>query len=179
MTLAEGKEQIDIYMKSIMHFLETKKSNIRAKQYMATYECIVKISDENDEAEALYVIYQEKLKQYIEKHISRQIQSRAGDSREFLNEYVKQWKNYTIFTLSIIKMFNYLDRYYLKNGAEHPCTNLTHTALRYNREKVFDKKIGELRRSILTEIRKDRQSELVDRDLIKDAILQFIYMGYE
>lgn len=67
-------------------------------------------------------------------------------------------------------MFNYLDRYYLKNGAEH-LANLTDTALRYNRERVFDKKMAELRRSILAEIKKDRENELADRDLIKEAIL--------
>lgn len=55
---------------------------------MNTYECIVKISDENDQAEELYGIYKDKLKQYIEKHVAKQIQRKAGDSKEFLNEYV-------------------------------------------------------------------------------------------
>ena len=67
-------------------------------------------------------------------------------------------------------MFNYLDRYYLKNGAEH-LMNLTETSLSFNKEKVFDKKISELRRSILVEIKKDRENEFVDKELIKDAVL--------
>ena len=35
-----------------------------------------------------------------------------------------------------------------------------------------------VRRHILEEIRKDRENNLVDKDLIKQAILQFIYMGF-
>lgn len=37
----------------------------------------------------------------------------------------------------------------------------------------------DLRRSILQEIQKDRENEIVDKDLIKESISQFIYMGYE
>jgi len=33
--------------------------------------------------------------------------------------------------------------------------------------------------AILTEITKDRDNEIVDKDLIKEAIFQFIYMGFE
>lgn len=49
--------------------------------------------------------------------------------------------------------------------------NLTETSLSFNKEKVFDKKISELRRSILVEIKKDRENEFVDKELIKDAVL--------
>lgn len=37
----------------------------------------------------------------------------------------------------------------------------------------------QLRRQILMEIQKDRDNDLVDKDLIKDAIQQFLYMGFE
>ena len=66
-------------------------------------------------------------------------------------------------------MFEYLDRYYLKNGAER-AQNLTETALSKFKDLVFNDKISELRRSILEEIQKDRLNEIVDKDLIKNAI---------
>jgi len=53
---------------------------------------------------------------------------KIGESRELLEEYVRQWKKYTIFTFSMKKMFDYLDRYYLKNGSER-CQSLVDTAL--------------------------------------------------
>lgn len=76
------------------------------------------------------------------------------------------------------KMFEYLDRYYLKNGAER-AQNLTETALSKFKDLVFTDKRVELRRSILEEIQKDRLNEIVDKDLIKDSIWQFMYMGFE
>jgi len=33
--------------------------------------------------------------------------------------------------------------------------------------------------SILNEIMKDRENEIVDKDLIKESIWQFIYMAFE
>ena len=36
-----------------------------------------------------------------------------------------------------------------------------------------------MRRFILEEIHKDRIGEIVDKDLIKKSVMQFIYMGYE
>jgi hypothetical protein len=43
-------------------------------------------------------------------------------------------------------MFDYLDRYYLKNGGPQ---NLTETALARFRDKIFKKREVELRKSIL------------------------------
>ena len=37
----------------------------------------------------------------------------------------------------------------------------------------------ELRKSILEQIKKDREHDIVDKILIKDAIQQFINMGFE
>jgi len=75
-------------------------------------------------------------------------------------------------------MFDYLDRYYLKNGAER-CLNLTETALSQFKEKIFKPRINELRSAILEEIQRDRENEIVDKELIKEAVWQFIYMGFE
>lgn len=36
-----------------------------------------------------------------------------------------------------------------------------------------------MRRATLVEIKKDREGQLIDKDLIKSAVQQFIYMGYE
>jgi hypothetical protein len=36
-----------------------------------------------------------------------------------------------------------------------------------------------LRKAILDEIYKDREDNLVDKELIKRAILQFVYMGFQ
>jgi len=136
---------------------------------MQTYTCIVRLCDEYDKAADLYIEYQSLLDNYITHKIYPNIQSKVGDSKEFLAEYVQQWKNYTIFTFSMKKMFEYLDRYYLKNGAEK-CQNLTETSLNHFKEKIFKYRMVDLRRSIMQEIHKDRENEIVDKDLIKESI---------
>ena len=66
-------------------------------------------------------------------------------------------------------MFDYLDRYFLKNGQERN-PHLVETALIIFKEHVFLKEINEIRRSILNEIEKDRLDEMVEVDVIKGAI---------
>jgi len=57
-----------------------------------------------------------------------------GDSQEFLQEYVKKWKKFTIFVMVMKKMFDYLDRYFLKNAGSQ---SLTLTALNLFRKMIF------------------------------------------
>jgi hypothetical protein len=49
------------------------------------------------------------------------------------------------------KMFDYLDRFYLKNGSER-CENLTQTALTIFKAKVFKSRSVDVRWAILQEI---------------------------
>ena len=76
------------------------------------------------------------------------------------------------------KLYDYLDRYFLKNAGEK-CQSLTETALSLFKKKIFEKRKFDLTKAILNEIYKDRENEIVDKDLIKDSVNQFIYMGYE
>ena len=82
---------------------------------MKTYAAIVTLCDESDLGAELFAIYQQKLNDYISTEVYPALQHKSGESAEFLAEYVKQWNQYTLYTFSVIKMFNYLDRYYLKN----------------------------------------------------------------
>lgn len=125
-TLEDGKKEIDIYIDKIFEYLKTGKMNLPPKQYMKTYSCIIKLSDEYDLGADLYNIYKEKIDFFLENVVFDKIKSKIGDSQEFLSEYMLQWKNFTIFSFSLKKMFDYLDRYYLKNGGPQ---NLTETAL--------------------------------------------------
>ena len=39
--------------------------------------------------------------------------------------------------------------------------------------------MNNLRVAILNEIMKDRDNEMVDKDVIKEAVMQFMYMGFD
>lgn len=56
--------------------------------------------------------------------------------------------------------------------------SLTEKALDLYRENIFKIYEFTLRDSILKEIYKDRENEIVDKDLIKQSVKQFAYMGY-
>ena len=73
------------------------------------------------------------------------------------------------------KMFDYLDRDFLKGPGYW---SLTETALNMFRKMIFQDRKIQLRRSILEEIYKDRENQIIDKDLLKAAIMQYIYMGF-
>ena len=87
-----------------------------------------------------------------------------------------QWRNFTLFTKAIRSVFQYLDRFHLLNQGK---PSLFKTALAIYKKEIFQKHLDRLRSAILAEIKKDREGEIVDRDLVKKAIMQFIYVGYE
>ena len=93
---------------------------------MRTYTCIVKLSDEYDKSAELYEIYIQRIEAFIRDRVSKALQTKMGDSKEFLSEYCAQWKKFATFVFCMKKMFDYLDRYHLKNQGN---TNLTDTAL--------------------------------------------------
>ena len=76
------------------------------------------------------------------------------------------------------KMFDYLDRYYLKS-LKCKGKSLLGTAQEHYKAQVFDKHMNDLRVAILNEIIKERDNEMVDKDVIKEAVIQFMIMAYE
>jgi cullin 1 len=67
------------------------------------------------------------------------------------------------------KVFDYLDRFYLKDQKQTPM--LIETSLILFRDNVFKTKLADLRTNILNEIEKDRLDQDVDKDVIRSAIL--------
>ena len=53
---------------------------------------------------------------YLKEVYLPAIDAKAGDSREFLEEYVQQWKNFSLFLFQMTKLVSYLDKYHLKTA---------------------------------------------------------------
>ena len=98
------------------------------------------------------------------------------NSKEFLREYNDQWKKYTMYARSLVNVFKYLDQYYLRGQGEQSVTN---AALEMFRDQIFTPNLEFLRYAILEEIRKDRDQEIVEIDLIKTAINHFVVIDYK
>jgi hypothetical protein len=149
-----------------LEYLQTAKLAIQPKQYMKTYHCIVKLSDEYNVSEDLYRIYKEKVESYI-KIIRANITKKQGNPEAFLQEYKTAWEKYTLFVHSMNKVMNYLDRFHLKNAGDQ---SLTQTSLQLYRQNIYKPWLPELRKSILEQIRKDRENDVVNYELIKHGI---------
>jgi hypothetical protein len=71
-----------------MDYLNTGKMDMKPGFYMKVYTSILRICDEYDKAEELYIIYKRIVETYINQTIQAKIQMKMGDSRELLDEYV-------------------------------------------------------------------------------------------
>jgi len=86
-TIEDGRKEIKNYLTCILGYLDSGVIQIKPDQYMKTYTCIVRLCDEYDKASDIYRIYLDILLDYVVK-VSPKIMNKAGDSREFLKEYV-------------------------------------------------------------------------------------------
>jgi hypothetical protein len=60
----------------------------------------------------LHVLYVNTLENYLKGDALKYINDHKF---EFLQAFVKVWDNYTMFSKLLEKMFDYLNRYFLKN----------------------------------------------------------------
>jgi len=56
------------------------------------------------------------MKNYVLNNVAPKIEEKSADSKEFLNEYVVQWNNFSLFLFCMKKLMVYLDRYHLKTA---------------------------------------------------------------
>ena len=112
---------------------------------MQTYACVVKLSDDNEGLSDLYKLYKDKVKNYLDK-INQTLVAKSSDTREFLKEYTDLWNKYTIYVYSLNRIFDYLDRFYLKVPGN---SSLIQTSLYMFKKTVFEIHGTELQNALL------------------------------
>eukprot|EP00349_Pseudokeronopsis_sp_Brazil_P000789 CAMPEP_0202959952 /NCGR_PEP_ID=MMETSP1396-20130829/4148_1 /ASSEMBLY_ACC=CAM_ASM_000872 /TAXON_ID= /ORGANISM="Pseudokeronopsis sp., Strain Brazil" /LENGTH=144 /DNA_ID=CAMNT_0049678869 /DNA_START=44 /DNA_END=478 /DNA_ORIENTATION=- len=113
-SLEEGLKIVDTdYVKRVINYLETRQMEQSHSNYIKCYSMVLKLCDENDKAKDLNDYFRNTLLAHISQRIVPTLKKLRDDS--LLKEFVRQWQNYTILVHFMRKMFNYLDRYYLKN----------------------------------------------------------------
>lgn len=91
-----------------------------------------------------------------------------------LKEFVRQWDNHKMLVYWMRKIFNYLDRYYLKNGNME---SLCQTGLKIFKEQVFNKVNKSVTDATLKRIYQEREKEHVDWHILRDTILGYVQLG--
>ena len=90
--------------------------------------------------------------------------------------YVQCQKNFLMFSALLCRMFEYLNKYYikLKNLAElgEKCMTLYKTL-------YFEGQKNEIREAVLLQITKDRKGQIVDKETLKMALKYYTIMGLQ
>ena len=96
-------------------------------------DCNHAITNNPDKSSELYVLFRAKISDYL-KIVKAEIAKWKDNSKEFLREYTKQWKKYTMYARSLVNVFRYLDQYYLRGQGGRSVTN---AALEIFRNQIF------------------------------------------
>lgn len=60
----------------------------------------------------MLLLHQQFVQEYFEEEVVPMINSKSGE--DLLNEVVKQWDSYTIFAMLLNRLFDYINRNYLR-----------------------------------------------------------------
>jgi len=129
-------------------------------------------------SEQVYTRVQDRTKQYFhELHNTALEREKDKSDLDFLREMAKRWKQCTYTVHGIKRMFNYLNRYHVPNS--DGLLDLVQNGYKIWREEVFDTYHTAMRDGILAAIRREREQELVNRDLLTNNIHIFVGLGQE
>ncbi len=116
-------------------------------------------------AKELYDRYDETFSNYLTNHSYPAIISKSD--KFLIQELVKRWQDHTVMMKWMYDLFRYIDRYYVGRNSKD---NLKELALMRFRTLVFTRVKSAATTALLDMIKKDRDGEENDRDLLKAAI---------
>ncbi len=164
---AEASKQIkEGYIDKVIAFMKGQSARVVSnKEYVRVYGIVMNQCDQQDNGQKLHQLYLTTLESYIKKDALTYINSRP--KVEFLEAFVKVWEDYTMFAKLLDKMFDYLNRYFLRNQS---MSSLGQTALKKFNELFYPEIKKTLRELLMQHISKDRNGESVKREVLKKVI---------
>jgi len=84
-----------------------------------------------------------------------------------LQELVLRWEYNSLMTRTLHKMFMYLNKYYVEHNNLPPLQDVGVIAFR---TEIFEEMKGEITRSVIAAINRERDGETVDRSLLKKVV---------
>ena len=85
--------------------------------------------------------------------------------------YLKVWSDYAMLVGLMVKMFNYLNRFYVINNS---LSKLGVTALEIFNQNFYIEVKDAFRTELFLNFTKDRNGEKVEKDLMRDAVKCFV-----
>lgn len=156
-----------------------QNKSIPQTEYSETYDTIFNMCIQREPFNFSEGLYKKLTDSYIEYNQTVVIphikEAKAKHSVSFLHEWVHRWRSNKWVTDGLRRMFMYLDRFYVPNSEDLKTTSEQGYSL--FRQNVFDLFKVSARDAILDAIRKERENEVQDRDLLKEAIAVFVELG--
>ena len=98
----------------------------------------------------------------------------SGGTTEFLEELIFRWENHIIMNKWYSKFFTYLDRFYVKHNS---LPSLSQAGLTAFKTHVYEHVKFSAKNAIIDLIDKERDGEIIKKDLIKNTVKLFESMG--
>nr|CAG4718449.1 unnamed protein product [Naegleria fowleri] len=164
----------------LIDFLNTNMSKpFNNEEYAELYTTVfnlctqkVDTNKKGGATELLYDRYRTCISDYLKQLVVVALKEKQGDG--LLMEAVKRWRDHQLVVRYMVKLFNYLDRYYTKHNNRD---DLRSVGLKCYQELVYGSIKKDMAHALLDKIHKEREGDLIDRSMMKDGITLFIEMG--
>ena len=103
----------DKYIGNLLRFLQGEQASVTSPGVFQ--DVIVYIQEQcdlNDNSSKMHQLYKKLLAEYFEEVVHPKMQGQMGEN--FLLTLVEQWNKYTMFTMLLNRLFDYVDRNHLK-----------------------------------------------------------------
>lgn len=145
------------------------------KAYDTVYQMCIQ-REPNNFQESLYERHREELKAYFDsKSIPLLQEAKKKHGFALLQEWNKRWRNAKWVVIGFQRVFMYLDRFYVVSQEGKP--KVAESGFQCYREFVFDAFKAPVREAIINCITRERDAELQDRDMLREAIAVFVELG--
>ena len=120
----------------------------------------------------LYNNYCDAVKDCLSTRVLPRIREKHDEA--MLRELVRRWDNHKLFIKFLSHIFKYIDRFYVKRLS---LPELVDVGNQEFHNIIFNAVKRDVRSAILEMIRRERESEIIDRTLVKQVVDIFVDMG--
>lgn len=155
------------------------QAGIPQQQYITTYDTIFTMCIQREPhnfSSPLYTKHSEALVEHYKKRFIPALKkAKESLGYEYLKEWVKRWRINKWSVDGMTRMFMYLDRFHVPNSED--LLNTSEQGYTLFRQHVFEDFRESARNAILDLIRREREKDVVDRELLRDSIAVFTELG--
>jgi len=152
------------------------RTTFNAERWVEIYTTVYRMCTQKDPApfaEQLYLRLGETMSKYLTDKTLPALRSKHGYF--LLKELVKRWENHKIVVRWVKRIFEYIDRYYVKR--HESIKDLQKLGYYCFYTEVFARVKNDVRRAAIDIIERERDGEQVDHALLKSIVNIYVEMG--